>query len=314
VLPESEDERIIIAAASIIEQELAKIVLIGDREKLLSTYPNINLDRATIINPKTYKYTEDYALKLYEMRKRKGMTEEEAREKIQDSLYFAVMMVKMNDADGMVAGAIHSTGDTLRPALQILKTAPGTRLVSSLFIMVVPGCELVENGIFVYADCGLVENPVADELSEIALSSARTFRTLVGGVPKVAMLSYSTFGSAKSKFTQKVIDATSIAKVKEPGLILDGEMQVDAAIVPSVAKAKAPDCVIQGDANVLVFPDLNSGNIAYKLTQRLACAEAYGPITQGIAKPVNDLSRGCSVDDIVGVVAITAVQAQMSEN
>lgn len=219
-------------------------------------------------------------------------------------------MVKKGDADGMVAGAVHSTADTLRPSLQILKTAPGTKLVSAFFIMVVPDCEYGENGVFLYADSGLVENPDADQLSEIAISSAKSFRKLVEAEPRVAMLSYSSYGSARSELTEKVIEATRIAKEKAPELILDGELQADAAIVPHVAKSKAPSSPLEGRANTLIFPDLNSGNIAYKATQRLAKAEAYGPITQGIAKPVNDLSRGCCAEDIVGVVAITCVQAQ----
>jgi phosphate acetyltransferase len=255
---------------------------------------------------------EDYVNSFYELRKTKGMTLEKAREIMKDELYWGVMMVKKGDADGMVSGAVHSTADTLRPALQILKTAPGTKLVSAFFVMVVPDCEYGHNGIFVYADSGLVENPNAEELSEIAIASAKSFRSLVQAQPKVAMLSYSTYGSAKSELTEKVIEATRLAKEKAPDLIIDGELQADAALVPSVGKSKAPGSNVAGEANVLVFPDLNCGNIAYKLTQRLAKAEAYGPITQGLAKPVNDLSRGCSAEDIVGVVAITAVQAQNS--
>jgi len=244
------------------------------------------------------------------MRKAKGMTLEKARETMLDPLFFGVMMVKQKEADGMVAGTINSTANTLRPALQILKTAPGTKLVSAFFMMIVPDCEYGLNGTFLFADSGLVENPDADQLSEIALSSAKSFRQLTGATPNVAMLSYSTYGSAKSVLTEKVIEATRLAKEKAPELNLDGEMQLDAAIVSSVGKSKAPDSPVAGKANVLVFPDLDAGNIGYKLVQRLAKAEAYGPITQGIARPVNDLSRGCVADDIVGVVAITAVQAQ----
>jgi len=220
------------------------------------------------------------------------------------------MMVKQGQADGMVAGAINSTANTLRPALQILKTAPGTKLVSAFFVMVVPNCEYGHNGVFVYGDCGLVENPDADQLSEIAIASANSFKQLVQAEPQVAMLSYSTYGSAKSELTEKVVKATQLAKEKAPHLALDGELQADAALVEAIGKSKAPNSKVAGKANVLIFPDLNCGNIAYKLTERLAKAEAYGPITQGIAKPVNDLSRGCSAEDIVGVVAITAVQAQ----
>jgi phosphate acetyltransferase len=212
----------------------------------------------------------------------------------------------------MVAGAINSTANTVRPALQILKTAPGTKLVSAFFVMCVPDCEFGYKGTFIYGDCGLVENPNADELSEIALASAKSFKSLIQTEPKVAMLSYSTYGSAKSELTEKVIQATKLAKEKAPDLALDGELQADAAIIPSVGKSKAPGSNIAGQANVLIFPDLNAGNISYKLTQRLAKAEAYGPILQGIARPINDLSRGCSAEDIVGVVAITCVQAQNS--
>jgi len=238
------------------------------------------------------------------------VTPESAFETVRDPLYFGVMMVKTGKVNGMVAGAANSTSNVLRPSLQILKTAPGTKLVSAFFIMAVPNCELGENGVFLYSDAGLNENPDADALSEIAISSAKSFKDLVQAEPRIAMLSYSTYGSAKSPLTEKVIEATKLAKEKRPDLLLDGELQVDAAIVPKVAASKAPGSPIEGNANVLIFPDLDAGNIAYKLTQRLAKAEAYGPITQGIAKPVNDLSRGCSSDDIVGVVAITCVQAQ----
>jgi phosphate acetyltransferase len=244
------------------------------------------------------------------MRKAKGMTLEKARETMLDPLFFGVMMVKQNLADGMVAGAINSTSNTLRPALQILKTAPGTKLVSAFFMMIVPECDFGANGTFLFADSGLMEDPNADQLSEIAISSAKSFRQLTGIEPNVAMLSYSSYGSAKSHLTEKVIEATRLAKEKAPELNLDGELQLDAAIVPEVGQSKAPDSSVAGKANVLVFPDLNAGNIGYKLVQRLAKAEAYGPVTQGIARPVNDLSRGCSADDIVGVAAITAVQAQ----
>ena len=238
------------------------------------------------------------------------MTLEEALKLVEEPIYYGMMMLKLGEADGLVSGAAHSTSNTLRPALQILKTAPNTKLVSAFFVMCVPNCEYGEHGTFIYADSGLVENPNSDELSEIAISSAKSFKNLVGSEPKVAMLSYSTYGSAKSELTEKVIEATKLVKEKEPNLIVDGELQVDAAIIPAVSKSKAPGSPIEGNANVLIFPDLNAGNISYKLTQRLAKAEAYGPLCQGIAKPVNDLSRGCSADDIVGVVAITAVQAQ----
>jgi len=312
VLPESSDIRTLKAAAMIQQKGFAKIVLVGKEAEVKKLAGDLDISEVSIVDPETSPKREEYANNLYELRKAKGMTPEKARELILDELYWGVMMVKMGDADGMVAGAIHSTADTLRPALQILKTAPGTKLVSSFFVMKVPDCEFGSNGTFVFSDCGLVENPSAEELSEIALASAKSFRALVGGEPKVAMLSYSSYGSAKSELVDKVAEATRIAKEKAPDLLLDGELQADAAIVPSVARSKAPGSNVAGQANVLIFPDLNSGNIGYKLVQRLAKAEAYGPITQGIARPVNDLSRGCSAEDIVGVVAITAVQAQFS--
>ena len=238
------------------------------------------------------------------------MTEEEAQKIILDPVYYGMMMVKQGEADGLVSGAAHSTADTLRPALQILKTAPGTKLVSAFFLMVVPNCKYGEEGTFIFADSGLNENPDAEALSEIAISSSKSFENLVGKKAKIAMLSYSTYGSAKSESTEKMIEATKKVREKQPELLVDGELQLDAAIVPEVAEFKAPNSVIKGKANTLIFPDLGAGNIGYKLVQRLAKAEAYGPLCQGIAKPVNDLSRGCSSDDIVGVVAITSVQAQ----
>lgn len=310
VLPESTDIRTLKATAMILEQGIANIILVGDRDKIMELAGDLDISGATIVNPATSEKFDDYVNTFYELRKHKGMTLEKAREIMKDELYWGAMMVKKGDADGMVAGAAHSTADTLRPALQIIKTAPGTKLVSAFFIMVVPNCEYGENGTFLYADSGLVENPDADQLSEIAISSAKSFRQLVQAEPRVAMLSYSSYGSAKSELTEKVVEATRLAKEKAPELLLDGELQVDAAIIPAIAKTKAPGSPLQGRANTLIFPDLNSGNIAYKLTQRLAKAEAYGPITQGFAKPVNDLSRGCSAEDIVGVVAITCVQAQ----
>jgi phosphate acetyltransferase len=242
------------------------------------------------------------------------MTPEKAKELLTtDYLYYGVTMVKSGDADGMVAGACHATADVLRPSLQILKTAPGTKLVSAFFLMVVPNCEYGENGIFVFGDSGLNQNPTAEELAAIAVSSAKSFQSLVGKEPIVAMLSHSTKGSAKHADVDKVVEATRIAKENNPEIKIDGELQLDAAIVPSIGSSKAPGSDVAGKANVLIFPDLDAGNIGYKLAQRLAKAEAYGPLTQGIAKPVNDLSRGCSYEDIVGVVAITAVQAQASK-
>ncbi len=310
VLPESTDIRTIKAASLILQQGFANIVLVGEEDKINNLKGDLDISGAEIVNPLTSDKIDDYVNTFYELRKNKGVTLEQARETMKNPLYWGVMMVKKGHADGMVAGAINSTANTLRPSLQILKTAPNVKLVSAFFIMCVPDCEYGHNGTFLYADSGLVENPDAEQLSEIAVCSAATFERLVEAEPKVAMLSYSSYGSAKSELVDKVIEATKLAKEKAPNVIIDGELQVDAAIVPEIAKSKAASSPLQGQANVLVFPDLNVGNIAYKLTQRLAKAEAYGPITQGIAKPVNDLSRGCSAEDIVGVVAITAVQAQ----
>ncbi|MDN5314936.1 MAG: phosphate acetyltransferase [Clostridiales bacterium] len=310
VLPESYDPRVVEAAAKIMQKDIADVVLLGDRAKIQAAAPSWDVSGATVIDPAASEYYESFIEAFYEMRKAKGMTLEKARETMLDPLFFGVMMVKQNLADGMVAGAINSTSNTLRPALQILKTAPGTKLVSAFFMMIVPECDFGANGTFLFADSGLMEDPNADQLSEIAISSAKSFRQLTGIEPNVAMLSYSSYGSAKSHLTEKVIEATRLAKEKAPELNLDGELQLDAAIVPEVGQSKAPDSSVAGKANVLVFPDLNAGNIGYKLVQRLAKAEAYGPVTQGIARPVNDLSRGCSADDIVGVAAITAVQAQ----
>ena len=312
ILPEAEDKRVLEAASKVIAQGFAKVVLIGNKEQIGkdSKENNIDLSGVEIIDIKTSTKKHKYAQKLFELRQAKGMTEEEASKLIEEPIYFGMMMLKNGEADGLVSGAAHSTSNTLRPALQILKTAPNTKLVSAFFVMCVPNCEYGEHGTFIYGDSGLNQNPNADELSEIAISSAKSFKNLVGAEPKVAMLSYSTYGSAKSELTEKVIEATKLVKEKAPDLLVDGELQVDAAIIPEVSKSKAPGSPIEGNANILIFPDLNAGNIGYKLTQRLAKAEAYGPLCQGIAKPVNDLSRGCSADDIVGVVAITAVQAQ----
>ena len=311
VLPETEDMRTIEAAATVLKEGTANLVLIGNKEEVLSKAGDLDLSGASFVNPATSDKLDSYVETLVELRKNKGMTEETARKLLtEDYLYFGVMMVKVGDADGMVAGACHATANVLRPSLQILKTAPGTKLVSSFFVMVVPDCEFGENGTFVFSDCGLCQNPNSEELAAIAGSAAKSFNMLVGAEPRVAMLSHSTMGSASHADVDKVVEATKIAKEENPDLALDGELQLDAAIVPSVGSSKAPDSKVAGKANVLVFPDLDAGNIGYKLVQRLAKAEAYGPMTQGIAKPVNDLSRGCSADDIVGVVAITAVQCQ----
>ncbi len=312
VLPEATDIRVLKATEQISKEKFAKIVLLGNEEKIkhIAEENSIIIDDAEIIEPSKSEKYDEYANSFYELRKAKGMTIEKARELMHDETYFGMMMVKMQEADGLVSGAIHSTADTLRPALQILKTAPGTKLVSAFFVMVVPNCEYGENGVFIFSDCGLNENPDAENLSEIAISSSKSFEQLVGKKSKIAMLSYSTYGSAKSELTEKVINATNLVKEKMPELEVDGELQLDAAIIPEIAKSKAPGSNVAGKANTLIFPDLNAGNIGYKLVQRLAKAESYGPLCQGIAKPVNDLSRGCSSEDIVGVVAITAVQAQ----
>ena len=311
VLPESEDERTYKAAEAVLKEEIANVVIVGSEEEVAKNKGSYDISGAQIVDPATSDKTEAYIAKLVELRQKKGMTEEQAREiLLTNYLYYGVMMVKMKDADGMVSGACHSTADTLRPCLQILKTKPGTKLVSAFFVMCVPDCEYGENGVFVFADCGLNQNPAPEELAAIAESSADSFRMLVGAEPKVAFLSHSSKGSAKHADVDKVTEAVKIAKEANPDLMLDGELQLDAAIVPSVGESKAPGSPVAGHANVLVFPDLDAGNIGYKLVQRLAKAEAYGPMTQGIAAPVNDLSRGCSAEDIVGVVAITAVQAQ----
>ena len=305
VLPEGEDPRTIEAARKIIDEDLANIVILGDPSQ-------IDVPGATVIDPKTAEKHDAYAEAFAELRKKKGVTLEQALAQMDDATYFGTMMVKMGDADGLVSGACHSTANTLRPALQILKTAPGTKLVSSFFIMCTPATEYGEDGTLLFADCGLNIAPDADQLSEIAIASADTWKTLIGSEPKVAMLSYSTMGSAGGDTAEKVQEATRLAKEKAPELALDGDLQLDAALEASVGLLKAPDSKVPGNANILVFPDLAAGNIGYKLVQRFAKAEAYGPVLQGIARPVNDLSRGCSAEDIVGVVAITAVQAQMA--
>ena len=316
VLPETEDNRTLEAADKILKEGFAKIILIGNVETVKKSAEAIGADisGAEIVDPATCDKTAAYIDKLVELRQKKGMTKEQATEILLNQyLYYGVMMVKMGDADGMVSGACHSTADTLRPCLQILKTAPGTKLVSAFFLIIVPNCEYGANGTFVFGDSGLVQDPNPEELAAIAKSSAESFRLLVQEEPVVAMLSHSTKGSAKHALVDKVLEATRIAKEEYPELKLDGEFQLDAAIVPSVGASKAPGSDVAGKANVLIFPNLDAGNISYKLAQRLAKAEAYGPVTQGIAKPVNDLSRGCSADDIVGVVAITSVQAQAQD-
>lgn len=309
VLAEGEEIRTIKAAAIVKAEGYAKNILLGNPEKIskMAADAGVDIEGVEIIDPS--EGNEEFAELFAELRKKKGVTIEQARETVKDPLYYGVMMVKTGKVDGMVAGAVNSSANVIRPSLQILKTAPNTKIVSAFFIMNVPDCDMGENGTFVFADCGLNQQPTAEELSEIAISSAASFKSLVGAEPKVAMLSYSTYGSAKHDDVTKVTTATQLVKEKAPDIMVDGELQLDAAIVASVGAQKAPTSPVAGKANVLVFPDLDAGNIGYKLVQRLAKAEAYGPILQGVAAPVNDLSRGCTAEDIAGVVAITSVQA-----
>ena len=312
VLPESYEKRNLEAAAECLRDELADIVLIGNKEKIIEAAGSFDVSKAIFVDPENYERMDEMVAGLAEARKSKGMTLEEARKILMDdSLFVAVMLVKMGVADGMVSGAIHSTADTLRPALQILKTAPGTELVSSFFIMVTKTPQYGDDGILLFADCALNQNPKPAELACIAGDSAKSYNAFIGKEARVAMLSHSTMGSAKHADVTKVVDAVKIAKEKYPELKLDGEIQLDAAIVKEVGELKAPNSTVAGKANVLVFPDIDAGNIGYKLVQRFGGAEAFGPILQGIAKPVNDLSRGCSANDIVAVVALTSVQAQV---
>lgn len=304
ILPETMDKRVVKAAEIIRNENIADIILIG------KPCIDIDLTGIEVIDPNTSELTNNLINKLYELRKEKGMSLEQAKELLlNDYMYYACMLVKEGYADGVVSGACHSTANTLRPSLQIIKTEPSVSLVSAFFLMVVPNCEYGENGVFIFSDSGLVQNPTSEELATIAGTSAKTFELLVEKEPIVALLSHSTKGSAKHEDVNKVIEATKIAQEKYKEYLIDGELQLDAAIVPEISMSKAPNSKIEGRANVLVFPDLDAGNIGYKLVQRLAKAEAYGPITQGIAAPINDLSRGCNVEDIVGVVAITCVQA-----
>ena len=309
VLPESNDSRVQKATEEIIKKGLAKVVLVGNEEELMNS-SEYNLNGAEFIDPVSFSKLENYIDELVEIRKKKGLTKEQAKELLMNPLYFGCMLVKQGDADGMVGGAANSTADMLRPALQVIGTAKGVSVVSSAFLMEVPNCEYGANGMFIFADVALNPNPNAEQLAHIAKSSAATFESLVHEEAVVAMLSFSTRSSANHEDVDKMIDATKKAKEIYPELKIDGEMQLDAAIVPAIGNKKAPDSDVAGKANVLVFPDLDAGNIGYKLVQRLAKANAFGPFTQGLAKPVNDLSRGCSADDIVGTVAITALQAQ----
>lgn len=311
VLPEGMDKRTYEAAVMARDEEIADVIVIASEDEVLANAEGMDLSGITVIDPRKENYTDELIDKLVEIRKNKGLTREEAKDLLlNDYMYYACMLVKTGRADGVVSGACHSTSNTLRPALQIIKTKPDVELVSAFFLMVVPDCEYGENGTFIFADSGLEQNPDPSRLAAIAGSSAESFKLLVDKEPLVAMLSHSTKGSAKHADVDKVVEASRLAKERYPQYQIDGELQLDAAIVPSVASSKAPDSKVAGHANVLVFPDLDAGNIGYKLVQRLAKAEAYGPITQGIAKPINDLSRGCSALDIVGVIAITAVQAQ----
>ena len=310
VLPEGEEIRNVQAAVMIRDQGLAKLTLLGNPDKVKEVAGDADLTGIDIIDPATSPKAALYAASLYDIRKAKGMTEEEAAKKVADPMYYGIMMVKLGDADGLVSGAIHSTGDMLRPALQVIKSKPGMKTVSSCFLMECPNKAYGDEGGMIFSDCGVIPNPTAEELANIALGAADSARSLAGMEPRVAMLSFSTKGSAKHDSVTKVQEATRIAQEMAPDLMLDGELQLDAALVEKVGQLKAPGSKVAGHANVLVFPDLGAGNIGYKLVQRLAGAEAYGPILQGIAKPCNDLSRGCSAEDIVATVAITACQAQ----
>ena len=310
VLPEAEDLRVIFAARECTDREIANIILIGDKNKIKekANANNLNVDDIEIIEPRMDECYEEYVKYLFDLRKRKGLSLEQATNLVLDPVYFGVLMVKLGRADGLVSGAVHSTADTLRPALQIIKAKEGKNLVSSFFLMEIPNSSYEKE--YVFSDCGLIPNPTEEELAEIAIEASETYKMLVKKEPKVAMLSYSTYGSAVSETTKKVINATNIVKTREPNLLIDGELQLDAAIDTAVAERKAKGSEVAGQANVLIFPNLEAGNIGYKLVERFAKANAYGPITQGLAKPVNDLSRGCKAEDIVGAVAITAVQAQ----
>ena len=313
VLPEGSEPRTVQASAKIVAQGIARVTLLGNLEEIrkVAAETGTELAGVEIIDPAAGEKSAAYSALLFELRKAKGMTEEQARELVTgNTLYYGAVMLKAGDADGMVAGAINSTGNVLRPALQIIKTAPGIKVVSSCFIMELPDQKWGDDGVMIFGDCAVIPNPTAEELAAIAIASAESGRQLVDLDPRVAMLSFSTKGSAKHDLVTKVQEATALAKELAPELQLDGELQADAALVESVGQLKSPGSAVAGHASVLVFPDLQAGNIGYKLVQRLASAEAIGPIIQGLAKPVSDLSRGCSVDDIVSVVAITAVKAQ----
>ncbi len=312
VLPEGNEERTLKAADIIIGEGIANIILLGNKEDIEKSADNYwleNIKRAKIIDPKNHVNKEEYIKAFVEMRKKKGLTFEQAEELMENPLYLAAMMVKKGDADGEVAGAANATGDVLRPAFQIVKTKPGVSVVSGAYLMIVADKSFGNDGMLVFADCAVHPNPTAAELAEIAVETGKTTRAIGGFEPKIAMLSFSTKGSAKHEMVDKITEATILAKKLAPDMKIDGELQADAAIVPAIGASKAPGSEIAGHANVLVFPTLETGNIAYKLVQRLANAEAVGPVLQGMAAPINDLSRGCSVDDIVSLVAITCNQA-----
>lgn len=310
VLAEGTEERTVQAAGIIVGAGIARIVLLGDENEVKKTAAKTGADisAAEIIEPQKSDRFDAYVEELVEIRKKKGITRDEAAALLRDPLYYGAMMVYKGDAAGMVAGAQNTTGDVLRPALQIIKTAPGISVVSGAFLMITPKTEYGQDGIFLFADCAVTPNPTAEQLAEIAYASSKTARALVGMEPKIGMLSFSTKGSASHELVDKVVQATRIARDRYPDLEIDGELQLDAAIVPKVGQSKAPGSPVAGKVNVLIFPDLQAGNIGYKLVQRLAGAEAIGPVLQGMAKPVNDLSRGCSVDDIVNTVAMTCCQ------
>lgn len=309
VLPEGNDKRVVQAAGMAAKQGIADVILLAKEQEAEKLADGVDISQVTIVDIDAAGKMDEYAQALYELRKHKGLTPQQARELVNDPMYYAVMMVKLGAADGMVAGAVHATSDTLRPALQIIKARKGIKTVSAFFIMTVPDHSMGHDGTFIFADSGMIMNPTADQLADIAIASADSAQFLCEMKPVVAMLSFSTKGSAKHEDVDKVVEATRLAKQADPELVLDGEMQLDAAVVPEVSHRKAPGSPVDGAANVLVFPDLDAGNIGYKLVQRFAKAEALGPIVQGLAQPVNDLSRGCVADDVVKVIAITVVQA-----